>query len=348
MPAGRPERDGLRSATVLRQMLAGYWISQSLYLAARIGVADLLKDGSLTSLEIARATGVDESALRRLMRGLASLGAFVEDVDGRYGLTEIGRWLRTDVPGSLRALAIWNGDLPFRVWGEALHSLTTSEPALERVLGRGLFSHLREDGEAAAVFHRAMAGLADHTAAAVLAAYDFSGLGTIADVGGGEGVLLAAILTEYPDLCGILYDLPDAADVARRRLDAAGVTGRCEVRAGDFLESVPSADAYVLSSVIHDWDDERGLRILRNCRRAMRGEGIVLLVDTILPDRPGPSFSKLLDLQMLVVTGGRERNEAECARLLAAAGLRLKRTIATECPETIIEAVPTDEPVGPA
>jgi ubiquinone/menaquinone biosynthesis C-methylase UbiE len=333
--------DGLSAQMTLRQMLTGGWLTQAVYVVAKLGVADHLKDGRQTAKQLSARLQVDASALYRVMRTLASYGLFEEDDDGGFRLTPLGSQLQTAVPGSMRALAIWNGEVPYKAWGSVLHTMKTGRPATPHVLGMRLFDYLSEDREAGRIFDEAMTGLCRQVAQAVVSAYDFSGIEHLVDVGGGQGILIASIASRYPQMQGVLFDRPSVVEETTRVFRAMNVSERCRVVVGDFFESVyEGADAYILSSVIHDWDDEHALRILRNCRRAMKPEGKLLLVECVIRDSGEPLFSKLIDLQMLVVTGGCERTQSQFESLLAAAGFRLNRVVQTAVPECVIEAVP--------
>ena len=330
-------------AATLLHLMTGYRAMQALYVAARLGIADLLKDGARGSEELARATGADARALHRLLRALASLGVFGEDADGRFTPSELGALLRSDVPGSLRAAAIFFGDeRNWHAWGKLERSVMSGEP----VRGpRGTQVFLEEsarDPEGAALFNAAMTSLTSAFDAAVTAAYDFSRLGTLVDVGGGQGALISSILAANPALRGILFDIPPVIESARGRIGEAGLAGRCELVAGDFFASVPAGgDAYVLKWVIHDWDDEHGVAILGSCRRAMARDGRLLLVERVVPERVDQSADTqgivLGDLNMLLWTGGRERTAAEYRALLASGGFTLARIVPTATQFSIIE-----------
>ncbi len=330
-------------AATLLHLMTGYRAMQALYVAARLGIADLLKDGARGSEELARATGADARALHRLLRALASLGVFGEDADGRFTPSELGALLRSDVPGSLRAAAIFFGDeRNWHAWGKLERSVMSGEP----VRGpRGTQAFLEEsarDPEGAALFNAAMTSLTSAFDAAVTAAYDFSRLGTLVDVGGGQGALISSILAANPALRGILFDIPPVIESARGRIGEAGLAGRCELVAGDFFASVPAGgDAYVLKWVIHDWDDEHSVAILGSCRRAMARDGRLLLVERVVPERIDQSADTqgivLGDLNMLLWTGGRERTAAEYRALLASGGFTLARIVPTATQLSIIE-----------
>jgi hypothetical protein len=339
----RPHDDLAGAQTALQQMTNGYWTTQIIYVAAKLGIADLLSHGSQDLATLARATQTHAPTLGRLMRALGSLGVFRENEQHEYELTTLGRCLVGGSPGALRARAIMNGEEWYQAWGGLLYSVRTGEPAFRNLFGTTIFEYLAGRADTAAVFNEAMASSAEDAAAAVVKAYDFSGCRTIVDVGGGTGALLAAILRATPQARGILFDRPSVVTAARELLASTGIAGRCELVGGDFFEgAVPSGgDVYILSRIIHDWDDERSIAILRNCRRAVTGEARLLLIEQVVPDSNQPSLSKLYDLHMLVLApSGRERRADEYHSLLAAADLRLTRIISTDVPQSVIEAVP--------
>jgi hypothetical protein len=270
------------------------------------------------------------------------MGVFAEDAEGRFVLTPLAEGLRADAPASMRAFIMMMGeDWHWRAWGELLESVRTGQSAFEHVFGCGLFAYFAARPEAARVFDAAMTSRTDQEKAAVLAAYDWPA-GTIVDVGGGVGALLAAILARRPDAHGVLFDLPHVTTDATERIEQAGVSQRCKVVAGDFFQEVPpGGDLYLLKKIIHDWDDQHALAILRNCRAAIADGGRLLVIEHVLAPGNAPSWGKLLDLQMLVVThGGRERSEAEYRALLRQAGFELERVIPTASITSLIEAVP--------
>ncbi len=323
-------------------MMRGYWVSQAIFTAARLGIADLLEDGARSSDDLAARTGVPARSLHRLLRALASVGVFAERADGTFGTTPLADCLRTDAPGSLRASGIVMGEMLYPAWGELMDSLRTGGPSFERVFGTGFFAHLAGHPELGGRFQEMMAGLNLLTNAAVPAAYNFSALGKVVDVGGGNGSLLASILRANPAVRGVLFDLPHVLDQARRQVADAGVADRCELVGGDFFVGVPEGgDAYLLRWVLHDFDDEQAVRILKACRAAMATEGRLLVVEQVVGiSGPGDWTTKFLDLQMLILLGGRERTESEFRELFVAAGFHLQRVIATESPSCILEGVP--------
>ncbi|HET6467429.1 MAG TPA: methyltransferase [Geminicoccaceae bacterium] len=326
----------------LLALASGAWIGQAVHVAARLGIADLLGDGPKPPAALAAATGTDATALYRLLRALASLGVFAEDAGGRFTLTPLAEGLRSDAPGSLRGYAIMMGEeWHWRAWGELLESVRTGGSAFERVHGCELFRYFAEHPEAARVFNAAMTSRTGQETAAVTGAYDWPA-GTIVDVGGGQGALLTAILARRPEARGILFDLPHVIDAARRPIEEKGLAARCELVGGDFFDRVPAGgDLYLIKRVLHDWDDGRAAAILRCCRAAMAADARLLVIEHVLPPGNAPSWGKLLDLQMLVLTpGGQERDEAGFHGLLATAGFRLERVLPAGPTASLIEALP--------
>ncbi len=326
---------------MLLKMIAGSFVSQALYVAARLGVADLLAEEPRDPSELAQATGAHTGSLYRMLRALASVGVFSERADGKFELTPAASLLRRDVPGSLRDTAIMFGEeWHWKVWGSAYDSVKTGETAFPLVHGAEVFPYFAANPDAARVFDRAMTSMSHSAAAAVAEAYDFSGVEWLADIAGGHGTLLAGILRANPGMRGILFDQPQVIAGAGERLAAEGVAERVQLESGDFFKSVPAAaDAYVMKYIIHDWDDERALTILRNVRRAMPGHARLLLVETVISDGNAPHFGKLIDLEMLLFTGGRERTKSEYRSLLERAGFRMTRVVSTRSPLSIVEAV---------
>ena len=330
----------------LYRMVTGYYLSRALHAAATLGVADLLAAGPRHHRELAAATGTHAPALNRMLRLLASAGVFTEDDGGRFALTPMGEFLRAGVPGSMRAAVLLFGGTTQDVWGDLLHSVRTGEPAFPRRFGVDSFTYLAQHPEEAANFDAAMADFTRHIAAAVAATYDFSALGTVVDVGGGNGALLAGILQATPGPRGIVFDLPHVAERARAHLEALGLSARCATAGGDFFRAVPpDGDAYLLKHVLHDWDDARAAEILRACHRAMAPAARLLIVEGIYPARIDESDASrgaaANDVNMLVCTGGRQRSEAEFRALLGAAGFALTRIVPTPAGIGIIEGRPT-------
>jgi hypothetical protein len=317
----------------------GHFVAQAIHVAARLGIADLLREGPLAVNELATKTGSHAPTLKRLLRALASVGIFVEEADGRFSLTPPAEYLRSNVRGSMRNWAMaFAGPAWWSSWGELLHSVQTGEPAFPKALGLPFWEYLKTHPEDQALFNATMSA-GDPTP--VVQAYDWSPFRLVVDVGGGQGRLLAAILSANPSLRGILFDQPAVVATARAILGEAGVADRCEVVGGDFFTSVPpGADAYVLKVIIHDWQDELATAILRNCRSAMPDTAKLLLLERVLGPPNERDRGKLMDLLMLVGPEGLERTEADYQRILAAAGLRFQRVIHTGGPQSIIEAIP--------
>jgi hypothetical protein len=326
----------------LMQLINGYWCSQMICVAARLGIADLVADGPKSSAELAETTGTHAPSLHRLLRAHASLGVFAEDDRGRFGLTPLAESLRTGVPDSLRGWAVFvAGVEEWRSWEELLYSVTTGETAFEHVWGRPNWEYRAHHPGANATFNAAMISASSRRIGPVIAAYDFSGIRTIVDVGGGHGAFIAAILNANPTMRGILFDLPHVVAGAQPLLEAAAIATRCETISGNFLEAAPGGgDTYLLSKVIHDWGDDQAAAILRNCRRVMGEHGKLLLVEAVIPPGNTPHPGKLSDINMLVMnTGGRERTESEFRALLNAAGFTLTRIVPTQGESSVIEGI---------
>lgn len=330
-------------ATML-QLIAGFRISRILYVAARLGLADLLRETPSDSAALASITGTHAPSLYRLMRALASIGVLAEDEQHRFSLTALGNSLRSDVPDSLREWAMFAlGDEQFRAWGELMHCVRTGDIAFDHVFGTDVWTYRAAHAEHAAIFDQAMAQLARSYEASLVAAYPFATIAKLVDVGGGDGTLLIAILQANPATHGVLFDLPHVIQRARDRIARTGLSDRCEVVGGDAFAAVPiGGDAYLLSRVIHDWDDEGAIAILDACRRAIGDEGRVLLVERLMPApvivSHAAQTSSLSDLNMMVMNGGRERTEAEYRELLDRAGLALARIVPIETGASVLEA----------
>ena len=322
----------------LFQMATAYWVSQAIYVAAKTGIADLLAEGPQSSIALAAATRSDAPSLFRLMRALSSVGVFSQVDEDSFSLSSVGEALQSNVPGSLREMVITIGEIHYRACGDLLHSVQTGFPAFTKAFGTNLFDYLNQNAADAVAFNGGMTNLSCLLAYAVLLAYDFSRISSFVDVGGGEGELSRRILELNPQMTGIVLDSSNAAE-SEHCAPCDG--GRCSFVRANFFHSVPEgADAYFLCGVVHDWDDEDAITILANCRKAMKNTGRILIVDMIVPETSSSSFSKLLDLNMLVMNGGRERTKAEFQVLLDAANLKISRIIPTMAPQSVIEAMP--------
>jgi hypothetical protein len=323
------------------QMLNSFLTVQAVYVAATLGVADLMAGGPKSVEELAQTTGAHTASLYRLLRMLAGAGVFHEDADGRFSLTPLGETLRSEGPQSVRDWALYVGapDM-WQVWSGLQDSVMTGEAAFPRVHGKRLWEYMAEHSELRGPFDSWMSRQSDQHNAALRTSYDFTSFGTVADIGGGTGSTLAAILVANPSLKGILLDLPQVVtDPAP--LEDAGVADRCKVIGGDMLQRVPAgADAYIIKRVLMDWGDEQAAKILRNCAEAMPEDGKVLVVEMILPPGNEPTPGKPFDVLMLLMhPGARIRTEAELGHLFGTAGLRLNKVIATPSPNNILEGV---------
>jgi hypothetical protein len=325
----------------LLQLIVGSWVARTIYVAAKLRIADRLTDGPRVAEDLAAAAGVAPRPLYRVLRALAGVGVFAQEADGRFRLNPLAELLRAGGPESMQALAVMIGEEQDRCWDDLLETVRTGETAFDRLYSRPVFAYLGEHPEQAKIFDAAMTGFSNRAMRAVLDAYDLSGVATLADIGGGLGTNLSAALGRYPAMRGLLFDQPHVVERARPVLEAAGVAGRCTVEGGDFFEAAPGgADAYLLGHILHDWDDARAGRILDTLRRAMPAGARLLLVEYVLPEGDGASFGKLLDLHMMAAIGGLERTEGEYRRLFAAHGFRLTRVIPTAGDVSVVEGRP--------
>ena len=333
-------------AVIASRMIVGHWLAQAIQVACELKIPDLLGEGAASSEELASATDADPAAMHRLLRALASQGVVRHLEDGRFERTDLSDVFRRDVPGTLGPYARYiTGPDVYRAWGDLLHSIRTGEIAAEHTFEMRFFEYYDRHPEAGRIFNEAMSSSARWVADDITTAYDFSDFGTVVDVAGGQGILLAAILRRNPAGMGVLFDLPHVIEQARSVLEAEGVAERCRLVAGSFFDGVPSGgDAYVLKSIIHDWDDERSLDILSNCRRAMGTSGRLLVIDRVISERIEPTLADqratLMDLNMLVLTGGRERTLPEFEQLFERAGFKLQRSVPTSTGLHVIEGLP--------
>jgi predicted O-methyltransferase YrrM len=324
------------------QMLYGALLANLISAVAEFGVADLLEDGPRPVEELAALTETDPDALYRALRALAAASVFAEVAPRRFALTPLAATLRTGAAGSMRDHARnWGSAEYQRSFTEIRHSVRTGLPGFDHAYGTDWWSYLRAHPESADTFNRAMGNRATQIAAAAVEAVDLSDVRRLVDVGGGHGQLVSALLGRYPDLKAVVFDMPEVVEHARRALSEAGNADRAETVGGSFFETVPAAaDAYVLSSILHDWNDVDATKILDTVRRAMHPAGKVLVVDMVLPAGDAAHPGKLLDVVMLTLVGGRERTEAEFAGLFAGAGLRHTETVATTAPVSVLVAAP--------
>jgi len=323
------------------QMAMAHWVSRFLYVAAQMNLADQLAEQSKTAKELAQLAGVDAASLYRIMRTLASLGLFTEDPEHRFSLTRLGEALRTAAPGSVRASVLTlAGEIFTRSLDNLLYSVQSGKTGFEKAFGVPFFDWLARHPTEASMFSETMVGLNGAEHAAVAAAYDFSEFGTVIDVGGATGNFLTAILGRYSKPHGILFDLPHVIADASQLIRSRGLMNRIKIESGSFFETVPAGgDVYLLSHIIHDWSEAQCLTILGNCRRVMKPNSRLLIIEMVLPTGDAPHFGKMLDIIMLAVPGGQERTEPEYRALLENAGFRLKRVVPTESAVSVVEAI---------
>ena len=320
------------------QLGTGYIVSAALHIATALRIPDALADGPRNVSDLARTSNVNEDALYRILRALSSAGVFVENAPRQFSNTVASEQLRSGVPG-LFDMVLWMSD-PFhlRVYADAMHSVVTGEPAADKTVGMPVFEYFEKDPALSERFNNAMTAFSASVAPAVLEAYDFSGIGTLVDVAGGHGQVLMSILKAYPSMKGVLADLQHVLAGAEPRIRALGLSDRCRTEVIDFFKAVPSGgDAYIMKHIIHDWDDDRAMVILRNIRKAMNPGGRVILLDSVLLPANQPDFGKIIDIEMLLMPGGRERTEDEFRSLFERAGFRLTRIVPTKSPLSIIE-----------
>lgn len=327
----------------LNQMITATWVSQCIYVAATLGIADLLKDGARSVDDLAQTTDVQAYPLYRVLRALASVGIFTEVAPQQFALTEMAEYLRSDVPMSLRYISMMLSDKwHWNAWGDVLHVVKTGQPAMQHLYQvENTFEFLSKNAESGDIFNTAMVGWAETVHTASVDAYDFSGINTIVDIAGGYGTLIAAILNAYPHMHGILFDQPHVVATAKELLTNRGVADRCTTIGGNFFESVPfGGDVYIMSHILHDWGDHECVKFLKNIRQVMPAHGKLLVVDQVVPAGNTPHFSKLMDTCMMIMyIAGKERTEAEFRQLFEASGFQLNRIIPTASPMSVLECV---------
>jgi len=323
----------------LRSLITGFRTSAAISAAAELGLSDELASGSLSLSQLAGRVGADEDTLGRLMRVLVALGLYAVSTEGTYAATSLGAGLRTHVVGSLRPLARTLQDpATWAAWGHLTDSVRTGDTAFEALHGEDVWTYRASHAEANAIFNDNMTALTSRVAAAVARAYDFGGLTSVVDVGGGHGVLLEAVLARHEHLHGTVFDLPQAVPAGPSSTASESVASRWSASAGSFFDAVPPADAYLLKKVLHDWSDEKCVEILRTCARSLAPGGVVLVVELVL-ERPGHELEAALsDLNMLVLPGGRERTAAEFDALFVAAGFEPARLVETDTDVVVLEA----------
>ena len=324
----------------LVQMITSYWTAQSIHVAAKLKLADLVNDGPKTAAQLAHLTKTHPQALYRLLRALASVGIFGEEADGRFSMTPMAECLR-DVHGSMYAVAMMMGDEHYHSWGDLLYSIQTGKPAFDHLYGKPVFDWLSEHAEQAKIFDAAMTGFHGPETQAMIDAYDYAGVNTLVDIGGGNGTVLTAVLKKNPAMKGILYDLPGVIDRANKNLADAGLASRCLTFAGSFFDfTPPGGDAYQMRHIIHDWTDEQCHTILSHIRKVIPSTGRLLVIEMVIKPGNVPQPAKWLDLNMMVIPGGRERTETEYREMYAKAGFRLERVVPTPTEVSVIEGRP--------
>jgi ubiquinone/menaquinone biosynthesis C-methylase UbiE len=323
------------------QLISGFWVSRCIYVVAKLGVPDLLADGPKLLEELAAATQTHAPSLFRVLRALAPFGIVAQDENQRFAITPLSETLRSNIPGSLRAFAMTElGEEHYPAWGELLYSVRTGGIAFDKAFGMPVWEFFANNPENAQIFNDAMSGMTAQVNEAVHAVYDFAGISMIADVGGGHGALIISILEKNPDMRGILFDSPQVIEGAKENIANSSVADRCELVEGDFFQSVPEGvDAIIMKWIIHDWNDEQSVALMKNCHRALPENSKLILVEAVVPEGSEPHFSKFIDLNMLVMTGGRERTEAEFRKLYQDSGFRVTRVVPTESPFSVIEGV---------
>jgi len=323
------------------QMITGKWVSSIISTLAHFAIADHLEDGPKSVQQLADLTKTNPSALYRVLRAAASLGVFAELEDGRFAQTPLSEVLRSKASPCVRNMALMiRDDFHADSWQQLAWVTETGRPASYKLYGKGMFDWLSEVPDRAVNFNNAMTDMSSLDSPAIAGAYDFSGFKDIVDVAGGHGLLLAAILERTPALHGTLLEIPYVVEQAKKSPILVPFAGRCEFASGSFFDSVPAADAYIMKHILHDWDDEKSQKILGNCRKAIRPGGKLLVVDQVIPPGNEPSFGKLMDIEMMVLPGGRERTAEEWRALFTASGFRLERIISTPAMQSIIEGIP--------
>jgi len=333
--------DQLPPPVQMLNMISGFWTSCCIYNAAKLDIADLLTDGAKSVGKLAEITHSDAPSLYRLLRALASVGIFAENEKGEFSNTPLSDTLKDGVPGSMKAMAKAQLGDHYNAWGHLMYSIKTGGISFDKAEGMSIWEYYESHPEEGVNFMKAMTGLSDASVMNVLPAYDFSGFKTITDVGGGNGALLMGILNTAKDTTGIVFDQQYVISETKKNLAAKGLASRCSAEEGDFFVSVPAgADAYLMKMVLHDWNDEQSVAILKNCAKAMKPASKLLVIEAVIPEGNTPHPGKFMDINMMAMTGGRERTENEFTALFTKAGLKLNKVIHTHSPMfSIVEAI---------
>ena len=322
------------------QMMSGLWVTRALWIAAKLGISDLLVNGARSVEELATETNTNSDSLYRILRALAMTGVYAEGENRTFSLTPLSETMRSDVVGSLRGGIIAEmGQAHYEAWGNLMASVKTGEIAFDNKFGKDIWAYFQTEPEQAENFNRYMASMSEPLNEAISTKYDFSGYNKLIDIGGGIGGMISAILAKNPELKGAIYDQASVVEQAKGFLASKGLEGRCETIPGSFFESVPEGgDIYSMRWILHDWEDSKSLTILENIKKVLPENGKLLLAEAVVPEAGEPHYSKFFDLIMLVMTGGRERTEKEWRELLDKAGYKIDRIIPTESFLSIIEA----------
>jgi O-methyltransferase domain/Dimerisation domain len=328
------------AAQHVMQLATGYIASTATYLAVKLRIADRLAAAPQTTADLAKEANVNEDALYRVLRTLTSLGVFEETAPRTFGNNLPSSMLRSGAQGSLYDMALWMSDpFHFQVYADALYSVETGKPAVEKTFGMPVFEYFPRNPQESEIFNNAMTMFSGMVIPAVLEVYDFSGIGTLVDVAGGHGRVLTSILEKYPAMRGVLFDLEHVVAGAYPGIDRLGLANRCTTATGDFFKAVPQGgDAYIMKHIIHDWNDAEAITILKNIRSAMNPGGRVILLESVIAPGSQPDFGKIIDLEMLLMPGGRERTEQEFRVLFERAGFTLTRIVPTKSPLSVVEA----------
>jgi hypothetical protein len=324
---------------IAMQMACGYIASSALNAAARLKIADLLNNGPKHVTDLAKETSTSADILYRILRALASSGVFVEVTPHVFANTPISEVIRSDHPQSIYDMVIWICDaFHYDCYRDMMPILQDGKSAAEHVFQKPVFEAIFSDPDLARSFNNAMTSMSAQVIPAVLQAYDFSGIGTLADIAGGHGFAITSILKKYPEMKGILFDLPNVVVGASDRIEKMQLIDRLKVVEGDFFESVPRADAYIMKHIIHDWDDEKSIAIIKNCGKNLESGGKVILIETVLPIGNEPHMGKWIDIEMFMLPGGRERTKEEFRELFDRAGFKLNKVVPTQSPLWVVES----------
>ena len=324
------------------QMMSGLWVSRGIYIAAKLGIADHLKDGAKSAEELAELTATHADSLYRILRMLAMVGIFYQTGENQFQLTPLSETLLSDAPMSLRESAIIEmGEVHYQAWGNLLHTVKTGDIAFDSHFGMNIWEYFEQHPQNAQTFNRYMANSSAMMNEAVSKTDVFADSRRVVDVGGGLGGMITAVLKANPQLEGTLFDAPSVVEKSKDFIAEKGLSERCQTVGGDFFESVPAGgDTYTMRWIIHDWEDAKSIRILKNIRSVMPENGKLVLAEAVVPANGQPQYSKFFDLIMLTMTGGRERTASEYAALLEKGGFKLKRIVPTDTFLSLIEAVP--------